>query len=106
VLQKKVDSQQLLPDDHQRKVAELLQNLYQEVQNYEPPKPAASTSGFSWFPFGKKEEKKDVEKGLKGLYIYGSVGGGKTMIMDFFYDSCIQVVVMTLKIYFCVAYKM
>lgn len=30
---------------------------------------------------------KDERRSLKGAYIYGSVGSGKTMLMDMFYDN-------------------
>lgn len=68
MLQKKVASQQLLPDEHQQRVAEALEDLYQKVQTYEPkPRQSENAGGFSWFSFGKKEEKKtDAAPELKG----------------------------------------
>jgi cell division protein ZapE len=44
---------------------------------------ARKSSALGWL-FGKKVDPKDVPK---GLYIWGSVGRGKTMLMDLFYDS-------------------
>jgi cell division protein ZapE len=44
---------------------------------------AQKSSALGWL-FGKKAAAKDVPK---GLYIWGSVGRGKTMLMDLFYDS-------------------
>lgn len=76
MLKKKLEDKSLLPDEHQMKVAEDLQKLYEQLQGYEP---AASSTGLSkWFSFSKKE----VAPGLTGLYIYGSVGGGKTMLVS------------------------
>lgn len=72
-----------MPDEHQQKVVEDLQKLYEHLKNYEPKSPTVGIS--KWFSFG---EKKATEPDLKGLYIYGSVGGGKTMLMDMFYDCC------------------
>lgn len=91
VLHKKLADKTLLPDDHQTKVVGDLQQLYEKLKTYEP-KTEGNVS--KWFSFGQK---KAVEPGIKGLYIYGSVGGGKTMLMDMFYDCC---EVFDLEIYF------
>ena len=44
---------------------------------------ARKSSALGWL-FSRKSETRDVPK---GLYIWGSVGRGKTMLMDLFYDS-------------------
>ncbi|KPH81738.1 cell division protein ZapE [Bosea vaviloviae] len=44
---------------------------------------AHKSSALGWL-FGKKADSRDVPK---GLYIWGSVGRGKTMLMDLFYES-------------------
>jgi cell division protein ZapE len=44
---------------------------------------ARKSSALGWL-FGKKTDPKDLPK---GLYIWGSVGRGKTMLMDLFYES-------------------
>lgn len=82
LLDEKIARNEVRPDDHQKKIAAALQVVYDSIQNYSPPK---ATSGLGkWLSFGKPEK---VEA-PKGLYIYGSVGGGKTMLMDMFYDCC------------------
>jgi cell division protein ZapE len=44
---------------------------------------AKKSSALGWL-FGNRQAAQD---GLKGLYIWGSVGRGKTMLMDMFYDA-------------------
>lgn len=43
---------------------------------------ASKSSSLGWL-FGRK---RDNQAPLKGLYVHGGVGRGKTMLMDFFYD--------------------
>ncbi|XP_022702842.1 AFG1-like ATPase [Varroa jacobsoni] len=65
-------------DENQLRVAQLLQDLQDQLRMYEiQPKTIFS----KWF-------KKELVK-PKGIYIYGAVGRGKTMLMDLFYD-CIE----------------
>ncbi|MDZ7823843.1 MAG: cell division protein ZapE [Ahrensia sp.] len=45
---------------------------------------AVSSSSLGWL-FAKKAPKKNI---VRGLYIHGSVGRGKTMLMDFFFKAC------------------
>lgn len=81
VLKKRIADKLLMPDEFQTAVAGDLQKLYEQIQDYEP-KPKSFSK---WFSFGKKPAD---DKFIKGLYIYGSVGGGKTMLMDLFFDCC------------------
>lgn len=83
-LQRRIDAFELHPDPHQTVVISALQSLYEQVHSYQPPAKADSTSGF----FGLFNKKPKLAKGLKGLYIHGSVGGGKSTLMDLFYDCC------------------
>src|SRR6202165_249296 len=45
---------------------------------------ARKSSSLGWL-FAKREA---AEPGLKGLYIWGDVGRGKTMLMDLFFATC------------------
>lgn len=78
ILKQKIARGELANDAHQTKVAQTLQKIYQEVHDY---KPQQLNLLEKWF--GSK--RRDAPK---GLYIYGAVGGGKTMLMDLFYDCC------------------
>lgn len=91
-LEKKIQKDELKPDEHQVKITEELQRIYDQIQTYQPPDTtgASATPGFFSKLFRTKP-KLDPSLRLKGMYIYGSVGGGKTMLMDMFYDCCTQV---------------
>ncbi|XP_023948456.2 putative ATPase N2B [Bicyclus anynana] len=75
----------LSKDPHQEMVVKHLQDIYHEVSSYQRPviQPRIGESLFSIFQ--RKEPEKIIAP--KGLYIYGSVGGGKTMLMDLFYET-------------------
>jgi len=78
ILKQKIARGELVNDAYQMKVTQTLQKIYQEVHNY---KPQQLNLLERWF--GSK--RRDAPK---GLYIYGAVGGGKTMLMDLFYNCC------------------
>lgn len=77
-LSKKIAAKLLLEDKVQIKITKQLQKVYDDIKHYEP-----STGNFfsKFLPSSK-------QIGPRGLYIYGAVGGGKTMLMDLFYDTC------------------
>ncbi|XP_076372725.1 AFG1-like ATPase isoform X2 [Tachypleus tridentatus] len=77
--QHKVETGQLLPDEHQEKIVKCLQELNTKIKNYSPPK-----QGFFQKFFGTGKQ----HMVPKGLYLYGTVGRGKTMLMDMFHDHC------------------
>ncbi|EAQ87638.1 hypothetical protein CHGG_04257 [Chaetomium globosum CBS 148.51] len=81
-------------DEHQRGIIQSLQHLHEELRHYHAPpvvqptieslKPSKSL--FSWF--GSKTPIRAIPSNLpRGLYLYGDVGCGKTMLMDLFYDT-------------------
>lgn len=63
-------SGEYLPDEHQAKIIDYLQQLYTQLEN---PKS-------NWLGRKKTGE-------IKGFYIWGSVGVGKTWLMDLFFSS-------------------
>uniref|UniRef100_A0A8D9EIY5 ATPase N2B n=1 Tax=Cacopsylla melanoneura TaxID=428564 RepID=A0A8D9EIY5_9HEMI len=72
----KLANNEIQKDKHQEEIVKQLDNVYLNIRNHVP-----ETDGF--FSFLREKRKQP-----KGLYIYGAVGGGKTMLMDIFYESC------------------
>ncbi|CRG92795.1 hypothetical protein PISL3812_09862 [Talaromyces islandicus] len=91
----------LLRDDaHQRAIIENLQTLHDALKSYTPPKvvhPSPDSLDKDnqkpslWQSvFGRQSEQNETklpENLPRGLYMYGDVGCGKTMLMDLFYDT-------------------
>ncbi|CAI9729595.1 AFG1-like ATPase [Octopus vulgaris] len=71
---------QLKADDHQISVIGNLQSLHDHLKDY---KPVTST----WFQ--KMLKLKNDQKAPRGIYLYGDVGCGKTMLMDLFHNNCV-----------------
>ncbi|KAI3481495.1 hypothetical protein L1887_56042 [Cichorium endivia] len=93
-----VQSGVLRSDDHQRGIIKVLQSLHDQLRTYKQPDvpdPEAhlqASKGFlSWLPFGTKSNTQEIPPISpdipKGLYLYGDVGTGKSMLMDLFYDT-------------------
>ena len=70
-----VEAGELKPDPHQHSIIAALNNIQQQL---EASPPRGSTL---WRLFGKKPDP------VRGLYIWGGVGRGKSMLMDMFYNS-------------------
>lgn len=81
---RKVSGGLLNRDAHQESVVKQLQHVYQEVVKFK--RPAIASKPNPIFSFFKKSEPQKIIA-PQGLYIYGSVGGGKTMLMDLFYET-------------------
>ena len=74
---------ELRADPAQRAAVEKLQLLHMRLQDYDPSQGKQVALG--WLGFGRKAAKQD--KALTGLYMYGGVGRGKSMLMDLFFDE-------------------
>ncbi|XP_022117144.2 putative ATPase N2B isoform X1 [Pieris rapae] len=81
---KKISEGLLSKDTHQEDVVKRLEHVYQEVVNFKRPATASKRNPI--FSFFKRSEPPKI-LAPQGLYIYGSVGGGKTMLMDLFYET-------------------
>ena len=78
---KLVKAGELNHDPVQELSAEKLQSLHHRLQGYDPGK---EKSVRRLFQFGARKKVGEVPS---GLYIYGGVGRGKSMIMDLFFDT-------------------
>lgn len=75
-----IKSGSLQPDSQQENLAVRFEQLYQELTDL-PLKESTSSGLLGWF-----RDKPDITDIPRGLYIYGDVGRGKSMLMDMFYD--------------------
>lgn len=95
-----VSEGRLRDDPYQRKIFSSLTVLHERLEDYEPPvvttpsidslKPKIGLRGvlLSFFSSRDKQLSKALEVAdnpIKGIYLYGDVGCGKTMLMDLFY---------------------
>lgn len=69
-----------MPDERQAEVVIKLQQLYQQIDNAPLAEPISLISRI----FSKKKSQAET---LRGLYIWGGVGRGKTWLMDLFYQT-------------------
>ncbi|KAK4153001.1 AFG1-like ATPase-domain-containing protein [Chaetomidium leptoderma] len=105
---RRVASGLLRNDEHQRGIIQSLQHLHEELRHYEAEPVIHPTlesvkpnkSLFSWFGNNKTPIRAIPGNLPRGLYLYGDVGCGKTMLMDLFYDTLPQNVRSKTRIHF------
>jgi peroxisome-assembly ATPase len=102
----------LRDDEHQRGIIQSLQHLHDELRDYKAPpvihptldslKPASkSVFGRLFGNTSKGKAIQEIPENLpRGLYLYGDVGSGKTMLMDLFYDTIPSNVTSKTRIHF------
>ncbi|TDL29857.1 AFG1-like ATPase [Rickenella mellea] len=90
--QKLVATGALRGDEHQVHVVERLQALHEQLINYYPPPLPDISERNSLFTrlFSKSAVEPiplPADRVPRGLYLFGDVGTGKSMLMDLFYDT-------------------
>ena len=94
----RVSSRQLREDEHQRGIVQSLHDLHDMLRDYRAPKvvhpsieslrPSSRSIIGSLFSRKTPRRRTELPPNLpKGLYMFGDVGSGKTMLMDMFYDT-------------------
>ncbi|KAJ5175363.1 uncharacterized protein N7482_001240 [Penicillium canariense] len=96
----RVQEGRLRDDPYQRGIIQNLQDLFEALKHYNAPavihpsvesldpQPKSSFFGSLFGSGASKPAASTTPEGLpKGLYMYGDVGCGKTMLMDLFYDT-------------------
>jgi len=81
----RVAAGQLTHDPAQALAAEKLTGLHQAIKGYEPGRTGSPFSRFGLSRFGLANRK--APDPPRGLYLYGGVGRGKSMLMDLFFDA-------------------
>ncbi|CAA6604694.1 ATPase [Rhodospirillaceae bacterium LM-1] len=76
------DRGELKPDPAQSLVAEKLESLFHALKDYHP-----SQGETGWRERFGLTRRKETEAPPMGLYIYGEVGRGKSMLMDLFFQT-------------------
>lgn len=94
----RVHSRQLRDDEHQRSIVHMLQDLHDMLRDYHAPpvvhpdieslRTPKKSFIRSLFHSKPRTKRTHLPENLpKGLYMFGDVGSGKTMLMDMFYDT-------------------
>lgn len=75
------------PDPYQELAAEKLQSLFNRIRHYDPPIPQVVEPKWHQRLWGRN--KAQPLESPPGLYLFGGVGRGKTVMMDLFYRTVV-----------------
>ena len=78
VYQSRLEDGSLRADEYQAVIVRRLDQIHRSLAGYCPPRRSLLSRLFS---YGTSAERR-----LRGLYLWGTVGTGKTMLMDLFHD--------------------
>lgn len=90
VYDKLIDENILQKDPKQVFSVRVFQDLHDKLNGYQIKPQAKSVGGFFSKLFKKSQKKSNSKPVMEGLYVFGNVGTGKTMLMDMFYH-CVNV---------------
>lgn len=86
-----VEQGRIRNDPYQRGILASLEHLHEDLREYQPPELGNSSNRSTLSEmlgkFMKSSNSGGREKLPKGIYLYGDVGCGKTMLMDMFYTT-------------------
>lgn len=85
--QQKLNSGEITADPVQLKAVIQLNQLSVALENLPAPSAPATKKSGGFFSFFKNDEVAVFPPSLKGLYLWGGVGRGKTWLMDLFFES-------------------
>ncbi|XP_059083739.1 putative ATPase N2B [Tigriopus californicus] len=88
VYQSRLATGELTVDPHQATVITHFQRLHEQLRHYDPDLVGGSRAAFlpTWL-WGSGASSSHEVTIPAGVYLWGTVGGGKTMLMDLFYET-------------------
>lgn len=84
VYEDKVQNQGLTDDSHQREVVGQFDHLYDRLKGYKPPVIKKNFNILSALMFGTSAEEKRTNRIPRGVYVWGTVGGGNPLLSTYF----------------------